>query len=351
MPSYWEQRSIDSVGRMESSINGALPELVKSFEQAKKDLNNEVFKFYGKYAVNNKVSIEEAEKLLSFSELREFKGNLKEFEKLSRDSIGTFNLQVANLSTKARITRLQALETQTDGILQRLYQEQQKQIENTAETVFNQQYYNQLFNIEQYTGFQFQFAQPATSIIQKVLEIPVNGADISTHLWRQDMDTGFRIRQTLNNMFVTGRPPQDFADELQKAIGAVRVDAAGAVTGTGKKYEAYRLLYNESAHVTNQADLQAYENDGIDDYEFIAALDKSTCDICAPLDGKIFHRSEAVEGVNFPSIHVFCRCTTGASIPNLKDIKSTRMSRDPTTGKSVRTEAKTYEKWAKGKNI
>jgi len=351
MPSYWETRSIESIGRMESAVNGALPELVKSFEQAKKDLNNEVYKFYGKYAVNNKVSMEEAEQLLNFAELREFRGNLKEFEKLSRESIGTFNLQVANLSTKARITRLQALYTQTDGILQRLYQEQQKQIEGVATDVYTTQFYHQLFNIESYAGFQFEFSKPSTSIIERVINQPVQGGDISSHLWRQDIDTGFKIRQTLTNMFVTGRPPQDFSEELQKAIGAVRKDASGVVTGTGKKYEAYRLLYNESAHVTNQADLQAYEDDGIDEYEIIAALDKATCGICAPLDGKHYPRSEAIESVNMPSFHINCRCTTGAYFSNLKDIKSTRMSRDTDTGKSVRTEAKTYEEWAKMKGV
>lgn len=350
MPSYWEQRSIDGIGRMESAVNGALPELVKSFEQAKRDLNNEVFKFYGKYAVNNKITLEEAEKLLSLSELREFRGNLKEFEKLSRESIGTFNLQVANLSTKARITRLQALQTQCDGILQKLYQEQQKQIEGTAETVFTTQYYHQLFNIEQYTGFQFEFSKPATSVIQKILEQPVQGADISTHLWRQDIDTGFRIRQTLNNMFVTGRPPQDFADELQKAIGAVRVDHNG-VTGTGKKFEAYRLLYNESAHASSQADLQGYQDDGLDEYEYVATLDSHTSEICREHDNKIYKVREAVTGVNFPPLHVFCRSTTAPHIPNLKDVKSTRMARDPITGKSVRVPNQSYEEWAKEKGI
>jgi phage putative head morphogenesis protein, SPP1 gp7 family len=347
---YWDQRAADSIGRMESAVNGALPELVEAFEQARRDLNNEVFKFYGKYAVNNKISLQEAETLLSLSELREFRGNLKEFEKLSRESIGTFNLQVSNLSTKARITRLQALQTQCDGILQKLYQERRKQIEGTAETVFTQQYYHQLFDIEQYTGFQFEFSRPAMSVIQKVIEQPVQGADISTHLWRQDIDTGFRIRQTLNNMFVTGRPPQDFADELQKAIGAIRVDTAGNVTGTGKKFEAYRLLYNESAHASSQADLQAYQDDDLNEYEYVATLDSHTSEICRDHDNKIYKVSEAVTGVNFPPLHVFCRSTTAPYVPNLKNIKSTRMARGA-DGKSVRVKDQSYEEWEKGKGI
>jgi SPP1 gp7 family putative phage head morphogenesis protein len=169
--------------------------------------------------------------------------------------------------------------------------------------------------------------------------------DISTRLWRQDFDTGMTIRQTLNNMFVTGRPPQDFAEQLQKQIGAVRVDANGNVTGTGKKYEAYRLLYNESAHAVNQAQIQSYRDNGINEYEIVAALDKTTCDICASFDGKHFPVSKAVEGVNHPSFHVNCRCTTAPYIPEAAGITRTRASRDPATGKTVPTTAQTYGEW------
>ena len=146
-------------------------------------------------------------------------------------------------------------------------------------------------------------------------------------------------------MFVTGKPPQDFADKLQKTIGAVRVDKDGKVTGTGKKYEAYRLLYNESSHTTGQANLQAYKDDGIDEYEIVAALDKATCAMCGELDGKHYPRTEAVEGENYPPFHVNCRCVAAPYIPNLDDLSSTRASRDPVTDKSAQTTAQTYDEW------
>jgi len=345
MPSYWEQRAIDSIGRMESAVNGQIPDLVKAFEQARKDLNDKVFYFFTRYAKNNKITLDEAQKALSLSELRDFRGGLAEFERLAKDSIGTFNLQVDNLSVKARVTRYEALLTQCDGILQKLYQEQKKQMEGKAADIYTSEYYHRLFDIEQYTGFKFPYSQPAASAIRKVIEQPVFGMDISEHLWRQDIDTGFKIRQTLNNMFVTGEPPQDFAEQLQKAIGAVRVDKAGKVTGTGKKYEAYRLLYNESAHCVNQAQLQAYRDDGIDEFEDMATLDKNTCETCAYYDGKHYPVKDAVEGENHPSFHVNCRCTTAPYIPDLDDLSNTRASRDPVTGKSIPAEVQTYDEW------
>lgn len=347
---YWEQRAIDSVGRMESAVSGAVPELVQSFERAKQQLSNEIFSFYGKYAKENSVTLAQAQKALNFAELREFKSDLQAFEQLARESIGTFNLQVSNLSKQARITRLQALETQCDAILQKLYQEQKRLAERTTAEVYTQQYYRRLFDIEQYTGFQFHFSQVPTAAIEQVLKTPVMGADISTRLWRQDIDTGFRIRQTLNEMFITGKPPQDFAEELQQAIGAVRVSKDG-VKGTGKKYEAYRLLYNESSYASGQADLAAYQADGLGEYEIIATLDMRTSEICRKQDGKHYPVKKAVTGVNFPPFHVNCRTTTAPHIPNLKSFKGTRIARDTKTGKSVRVPSMTYKEWAKTKGL
>lgn len=342
---YWEQRSVDSIGRMESAVNGQVPDLVNAFEAAKRDLNDQVERFFVRYAKNNKISLADAEKQLSLSELKDFRGDLAEYEKLAKNSIGTFNLTVDNLSVKARITRLEALQTQCEAILQKLYQERRDQISGTATEIYTTEYYHRLFDIEKYTGFKFNYSAPGSDAIQKVLQQPVEGMDISEHLWRQDIDTGFKIRSTLNNMFATGQPPQYFADQLQKQIGAVRVDKAGNVTGTGKKFEAYRLLYTESAHVTNQAQLQACEDDGIDEFEDIVSLDSRTCPDCAYFDGKHYPVNKAIEGVNHPPWHPFCRCTTAPYIPELANLSSDRMSRDPVTDDSMPTTAQTYDEW------
>ena len=362
---YWKKRGEAAVLRGEEKVDKCLPELISAFEQAKKDLQKEVYAFYGRYAKNNAVNLEEAQKALNLAELREFRGRLKDFKKLAKESIGTFNLQVENLSVRARITRLQALLMEEDAILQRLYQEQKRQIEETVEKVYTESYYRRLFDIEQYTGFQQPFAQVSRSMVEAVLRYPVEGADISTRLWRQDMDAGFKVRETLNRMFLTGRPPQDFAKELQAVIG--RRDENGKLTG--KPYEAYRLLYNEASYAAGQAHLDAYRENGTEYYKLLETLDTKTCDQCGSLDGCVFsvekggdvpeeyrktdteYRRRAyaehrvVTGVNYPIFHVGCRGTTIPYIPGLDESRKRRAARDPVTGKSVETKAKTYEEW------
>ena len=169
---YWEQRAIESIERMEASIKSRIPELIGSFENAKADLQKEIEAFWGRYAKNNAITLEDTQKALSLSELKNFKGRLKKYEKLARQSIGTFNLQVDNLSVKARITRLEALEAECDAVLQRLYQQQKTLIEDIATKVYTESYYHNLYDLERYTGFQspFSLLLSFAKVIQSALD-------------------------------------------------------------------------------------------------------------------------------------------------------------------------------------
>ena len=245
---------------------------------------------------------------------------------------------------KARLARLEALQAQCGAILQRCYQRQREAIEAAAQGLAVEQYDHALYDIEQYTGFQSSYAQLSTRAIRQMLAMPVQGSDLSTALWRQDMDAGFQIRRMLGLMFTTGKPPQDFAKELQRIIG--RRDAEGNLTG--KTYEAYRLLYNESAHVSEQAKLAAYEEDGIEELEIVTTLDSKTCGGCGPRDGKRVKVKDAAEGVNIPPFHVNCRCTTAPYVAAAQgSFTRTGAARDPVTGKTVRVKAQTFEEWKK----
>lgn len=369
MSTYWEKRAQESVGRWENAVNQKTKEMAQAFEEAKKAIEGEIYSFYGRYAKNNQITMEEAKKALSRKELAEFKGTLAEYERLARNSIGTFNLEVENLSMKARLIRLDALMLQIDGELQRLYQQLREDIAETAEKVLIEEYYHTQYNLSVEAGRLLAFSKIPKDFIEQVLAYPIAGADISTRLWKQGADTSFFIRQTLNRMFIEGRPPQDFAEELAKKIGAVQIDKEGRVTGGGKKYEAYRLLYNEASYATNQADLRSYEEDEVPYYDIVAKLDTKTSPMCRSLDGCRFsvtsggkvpeeykkagsqYRQEAyntdrvIVGINFPPFHVNCRTNTSPAYETTDIASMSRAARDA-NGKYITVPASmTYEEW------
>lgn len=369
MGTYWENRAMESVGRWENAVNQKTREMAQAFEEAKKAIEGEIYSFYGRYAKNNQITMEEAKKALSRKELAEFKGTLAEYEQLARNSIGTFNLEVENLSMKARLTRLDALLLQIDGELQRLYQQLREDIAETAEKVLIEEYYHTQYNLSVEAGRLLTFSKIPKDFIEQVLAYPIAGADISTRLWKQGADTSFFIRQTLNRMFIEGRPPQDFAEELAKKIGAVQIDKEGRVTGGGKKYEAYRLLYNEASYATNQADLRSYEEDEVPYYDIVATLDTKTSPICRSLDGcrfsvtsggkvpeeykktgsqyrqAAYNTDRVIVGINFPPFHVNCRTNTSPAYETTDIASMSRAARDA-NGKYITVPASmTYEEW------
>lgn len=369
MDHYWEERAKRSVERYEQAVRQAIPEMLKAFEQAKKEIVAEMYAFYGRYAKNNEITLAQAKQLLSRKELAEFKGNLAEYEKLARQSIGTFHLEVENISMKIRLNRLDALLMQVDATLQELYQKQQKVIQETTERVTLEEYYHSQYDLSVSTGRVLKFSKVPESFIEQVLTSPVMGADISTRLWRQDIDSGFKIRQYLNQMFIEGKPPQYFAEELGKAIGAVQVGKDGKVIGSGKKYEAYRLLYNEASYAANQARLKAYREMGAPYYELTATLDIRTTPICQSLDGCIFgiytggdvpaeyrktgseYRQAAystnrvVVGVNYPPFHVNCRTVAVPHYPTTDTARMTRAARDAEDNPITVPADMKYEEW------
>lgn len=81
-------------------------------------------------------------------------------------------------------------------------------------------------------------------------------------------------------------------------------------------------------------------------YIFVATLDKETCSICGKLDGKEFDESDKKIGVNYPPMHEGCRCVTiQTSKSELR--KTTRIARDPLTGKNQKIKYISYSKWWK----
>lgn len=78
--------------------------------------------------------------------------------------------------------------------------------------------------------------------------------------------------------------------------------------------EADRLARTELTYIQNQATKDSYIKAGVSQYEFLAATDDRTSDMCSDLNGKRFDIAAAVVGVNYPPLHPNCRSTVLAVI-------------------------------------
>ena len=72
----------------------------------------------------------------------------------------------------------------------------------------------------------------------------------------------------------------------------------------------FRLVVNEERRITQLVTLSIFRDNKVEQYVYITEADRSVCEQCGELHGKIFNRIDAEPGVNYPKMHVNCRCTT-----------------------------------------
>jgi len=328
--SYWEDRQTSRYMAGEKLANQYYVDLEKAFIQSKKEIQQTIDLFYLRYADENGVTYAKARKLLSKAEV----GELNDFIDKVKANMGKYNLEVENMSIKARVTRYEALEKQIDAVLQQLYAvDYEYNGSLTLEQVYKDSYYRTWYNIDQYTGFHKDFAQVSPALIDTYINYPFDGANFSTRLWKQKAYLQQQLMESMTTMMIQGKHPNTLSKEFAKKFQT-------------KQWEAYRLLHTEASFMMSQATHDAYKEDGVEKYEYIATLDSKTCEVCRPLDTKKFVVDKAVVGVNMAPMHALCRCTDAPYYDDTPTDGMTRVARDPETGESYKVPAEmSYKEW------
>ncbi|PHV72174.1 head morphogenesis protein [Sporanaerobium hydrogeniformans] len=327
---YWIKRQEAKYLAGEKLITDYYKGLEKAFKQAQKEITNVVNAFYIRYANENNVTFQEAQKLLTRAEI----GELQEFIDMAKEYMGEYNLELNNMSIKARITRYEALQKQIDVVLQKLYAtEYEQKGREILQNAYTESYYRTWWNIDCYKGFHSEFAQINPVLIDELINYPFNGANYSARLWKQKDHMLYKLNESLTTMLIQGRNPKVLAPEFAKQFDA-------------KTKDAYRLLHTEGSFIMEQATQKMYIEDGIEKYEWSATLDLRTCHDCSPLDGEVFDVGKGIVGETLPPKHNRCRCTT---LPYFNDVDkyiSERTARNPETGKSIQVwEDMKYDQW------
>lgn len=101
----------------------------------------------------------------------------------------------------------------------------------------------------------------------------------------------------------------------------------------------------ESAAFSSAARKDCFNELDVEMFEFVAALDHHTCDLCGEMDGKVFKMSEYQVGVTAEPLHPCCRCTTASYFEDMAGLGE-RYARDIETGETYKVPSNmTYKQW------
>lgn len=304
---YWKQRFTQLEAAQNRKGATAYLEMEKQYKAAQNELEAQIARWYQRFADSNGISLAQAKQWLKEQDLAEFKWDVKEYIKYGKENAinGAWMQELENASSKFHISRLEALQIQTQNSLETMFAQQMGTMKKALSDVYASGYYHTAYTVQQGFGLGWDIAGLDQAQIEKVLSKPwaVDGYNFSTRIWNSKTKLIGEVHNELSKNLLTGADPQKAIDSLAKKMGT-------------SKSNAGRLVMTEQAYFSSAAQKDCFNDLDVEEYEIVATLDSHTSDICRSLDGKVFKMSDYKPGVTAPPFHVYCRSTTA---PHFKD--------------------------------
>lgn len=304
---YWKQRFTQLEAAQNRKGAVAYLEIEKQYKAAQNELEAQIARWYQRFADSNGISLAQAKQWLKGQDLAEFKWDVKEYIKYGKENAinGAWMQELENASSKFHISRLEALQIQTQNSLETMFAQQMGTMKKALSDVYASGYYHTAYAVQQGFGLGWDIAGLDQAQIEKVLSKPwaVDGYNFSTRIWNSKTKLIGEVHNELSKNLLTGADPQKAIDSLAKKMGT-------------SKSNAGRLVMTEQAYFSSAAQKDCFNDLDVEEYEIVATLDSHTSDICRSLDGKVFKLSDYKPGVTAPPFHVYCRSTTA---PHFKD--------------------------------
>lgn len=304
---YWKQRFTQLEAAQNRKGATAYLEMEKQYKAAQNELEAKIARWYQRFADSNGISLAQAKQWLKGQDLAEFKWDVKEYIKYGKENAinGAWMQELENASSKFHISRLEALQIQTQNSLETMFAQQMGTMKKALSDAYASGYYHTAYTVQQGFGLGWDIAGLDQAQIEKVLSKPwaVDGYNFSTRIWNSKTKLIGEVHNELSKNLLTGADPQKAIDSLAKKMGT-------------SKSNAGRLVMTEQAYFSSAAQRDCFNDLDVEEYEIVATLDSHTSDICRSLDGKVFKMSDYKPGVTAPPFHVYCRSTTA---PHFKE--------------------------------
>ena len=332
---YWQKRFLkikaDNVDDADSYTQDAL----KRIAPARKEVLRLIDSFAERYAKEDGTIDEaEAKKKLSGLELRKWQNNIDEWKRKAR--AGGYDRELNLEYYRSRVSRIQTLKAQMSVVMAEYAAKESPKMATRLMSTFKATYYRNIYTRQQQKGlFSANFAKFDDKMLKQVIDKPWLGNTFSKRIWKNYTKTlPDMLTETLSKGIVLGYN----TDKLTRLVKGRFVDVSQS--------NLQRLIHTEMSHISETAIFQSYIEDGVEQYEYMATLEKNTCQVCRHLDGQIFSIKERREGINYPVIHARCRCTTSAYYKEAELLKNRqRASRNPITDKLEMISKTNYTDW------
>lgn len=336
---YWAERFEQLMEAELRKADDLSAEMVKEYRQTAQDLNDDIQRWYARFAAENKMSLAEARRVLTGRELAEFRWTVDEYIKYAKkaDLSEAYIQKLKNASARVHIDRLEAIRMQMAQHIEKLAAKGNARLTDVLRDIYPDAQMRTAYEVQKKKGFE-PFARIPEADVDRILKKSwvSDGLNFSDRIWRDKERLLNTLQGELTRGLIRGEPYGKIAQRIAGCMGVARSAAA-------------RLVETEAAFFSSRGQLDAFRDLGVEQYEFVATLDSRTSETCREMDGKVLPLSEFKPGITAPPLHCHCRSTTCPYFDDEFTEGETRAARDPETGKTVHVDSRlTYENW---KNI
>lgn len=333
---YWVERFEQLTEAELRKADELSAEMVKEYRQIAQDLNDDIQRWYARFAAENKMSLAEARRVLNARELAEFRWTVDEYIKnAKKDGLtGEYTERLKNASARVHIDRLEAIRMQMAQHIERLAAKGNARLTDVLRDIYPDAHLRTAYEVQKKTGFD-SFARIPETDVERILKKPwvSDGLNFSDRIWRDKERLLSTLQGELTRGLIRGEP---YAKIAQRITGRMNVAMSAAS----------RLVETEAAFFSSKGQMDAFRDLGVKEYEFVATLDSKTSETCREMDGKVLPLSEFKPGITAPPLHCHCRSTTCPYFDDEFTENETRAARDPETGKTVQVDSKlSYGDW------
>ncbi len=338
---YWKKRFSDLEVTSNKYGQDAFRQIEPAFDEAYRQIEKEINSWYGRFAKNNQITMDEAKRLLNTKELKEFKWDVQEYIKYGQknDMNQLWMKELENASAKYHVSRLDALKLRTQHAAEVAFGNELDEVDAMARKVFTEDYYHSIFEVQKGFNIGWDIGQIDERKLDKMVSKPwaADGKHFSDRIWEQRTQVVNELHQQLTRTCVLGKAPDDAIKAISKKFEV-------------SKNQAGRLVMTEQAYFHSLAQKEAFSDLDVEEFEIVATLDSHTSDVCQEMDGKHFPMKDYQPGVTAPPFHPWCRSVT---VPYFDDEFSLgeRAARDVETGETyyVPSDMK-YKDWKKSQD-
>ena len=303
--------------------------------EAQRSVQKEIEAWYGRFAVNNQISLADARKLLTTGQLEEFRWTVDQYiqagKKAGLDAAWLKRLE--NASAKVHVSRLEAVQMEIQQQLEVLYGNQVDEIDSLLKKVVGNGYTHTAFEIQKGIGLGWDMTALNQQKLETLISKPwtTDGRTFRDRCWVNKADLVNTINTQMVQGMLRGDSPEKTIQAIQKQFGVSR-------------YKARRLVHTETSYFNAQATKEAYKDLDIEKVEILETLDSRTCSVCGGLDGTVIPLAQYEPGVTVPPFHPNCRGTT---CPYYDDMDGERAARNAEGQVYYVPANMTYTQWKK----